>query len=428
MTEKKTTKLNGNELRYFCIFSAILIFAIAFVMDSPKDVLLGTYKIFASRGVLITDYIELAGYGAAFFNAGLMFVLGMVLIELEKSPYTGLSLAALFICAGFALWGKNLVNTLPIVFGTWLYCKVEGCKFEKFMYTTLFATCLGPFVSEMPFILPIPLWGGLICALLIGIFIGFVIPPLSLHIATFHKGYNLFNVGFCSGLLGFFMYSIFKCFGLSNETAMIWKEGRPMPMVIGLFVYFLLTFLLGLWMEGGNIKVLFTMTKHSGRSKTDFVLLEGAGATLMNMGALGIVAEVYIWLIGGDFSGPIVGCILTVYGFAAFGAHLRNYPPLLLGVFLSTFFSVYTPLTPGIMIAALFIVGIAPIGGQFGVIVGILTGMIHAAVVMCTGPLYGGLNLYNNGFAEGMSLVIIVPLLENFIRLYEEKKQKKQCE
>lgn len=201
-----------------------------------------------------------------------------------------------------------------------------------------------------------------------------------------------------------------------------------MPMVIGLFVYFLLTFLLGLWMEGGNIKVLFTMTKHSGRSKTDFVLLEGAGATLMNMGALGIVAEVYIWLIGGDFSGPIVGCILTVYGFAAFGAHLRNYPPLLLGVFLSTFFSVYTPLTPGIMIAALFIVGIAPIGGQFGVIVGILTGMIHAAVVMCTGPLYGGLNLYNNGFAEGMSLVIIVPLLENFIRLYEEKKQKKQCE
>ena len=251
-------------------------------------------------------------------------------------------------------------------------------------------------------------------------------PPLSMHTASVHMGYNLFNVGFSSGILAFVMFSILKSFGISNESVFIWQEGRSLKIVLGLLLYFVFVFLLGLWMEGGNIKLLFRITRHPGRAVADFIVMDGIGATLMNMGAMGILAEAYVWLIGGDFSGPIIGCILTVFGFAAFGAHLRNYPPLLLGVFLSTFLSVHTPLTPGIMIAALFIVGIAPVAGQFGVVIGILTGIIHAAVVMCTSPLYGGLNLYNNGFSEGMICVVIIPLVESFMKQFENRKHRKR--
>lgn len=426
MSEKQATKLKGNELRYFCVFSAILIFAVSFMVDSPQEIISGMYKILTSRGALITDYIGLAGYGAAFFNAGLMFVLGMILIELSKSPYTGISLAALFINAGFGLWGKNPANALPIIFGTWLYAKLQGTNFSRYVYTALFTTCLGPFVTEMVFILPFSHWCNLAVAILVGIFIGFVMPPLSMHTASVHMGYNLFNVGFSSGILAFVMFSILKSFGISNESVFIWQEGRSLKIVLGLLLYFVFVFLLGLWMEGGNIKLLFRITRHPGRAVADFIVMDGIGATLMNMGAMGILAEAYVWLIGGDFSGPIIGCILTVFGFAAFGAHLRNYPPLLLGVFLSTFLSVHTPLTPGIMIAALFIVGIAPVAGQFGVVIGILTGIIHAAVVMCTSPLYGGLNLYNNGFSEGMICVVIIPLVESFMKQFENRKHRKR--
>lgn len=127
-------------------------------------------------------------------------------------------------------------------------------------------------------------------------------------------------------------------------------------------------------------------------------------------------------LIGGDLSGPILGCCLTVFGFAAFGAHLRNYVPVLVGVFLSTAFTVYTPHTPGILIASLFVVGISPIAGQFGPIAGVFAGMLHSAIVMCTSQMYGGLNLYNNGFSAGWVAIIMIPILESFMDRYKKRK------
>ena len=42
-----------------------------------------------------------------------------------------------------------------------------------------------------------------------------------------------------------------------------------------------------------------------------------------------------------------------------------------------------------------FATGLAPIAGQFGWKWGIAAGVIHASVVLNTGFLHGGLNLYN---------------------------------
>ena len=97
----------------------------------------------------------------------------------------------------------------------------------------------------------------------------------------------------------------------------------------------------------------------------------------------------------------------------------------MLGVYLSTFFSIYTPNTPGILIASMFVVGISPIAGQFGVIAGILAGILHSSVVMCTAQMYCGLNLYNNGFSCGWIAIIMVPLIESFMNRFEKKHRKK---
>jgi flagellar biosynthesis protein FlhB len=112
-----------------------------------------------------------------------------------------------------------------------------------------------------------------------------------------------------------------------------------------------------------------------------------------------------------------------VFGFAAFGAHLRNYLPVLLGVYLSTFFSQYAPNDAGMLIAAFFVVGIAPIAGQFGPIWGIISGMLHSCIVMCTSTMYGGLNLYNNGFSCGWVAIVMIPIIESFMRGYQIRKQ-----
>ena len=43
-----------------------------------------------------------------------------------------------------------------------------------------------------------------------------------------------------------------------------------------------------------------------------------------------------------------------VFGYGAFGAHLKNYTPVLAGVLISCLFTQYTPTTPGILIASIF--------------------------------------------------------------------------
>lgn len=425
MGMKRKKKMHGNELRYFCMASAALLFIAAFSFATPKKIALGMRAIILSRDALITDYFELAGYGAGFLNAALVLLIAILLVEVTNLPYTGLTLAALFINTGFGFWGKNPFNIVPIILGTWIYAKMHRSNFARYAYTALFGTCLAPFVTELMFILPFPGHFKHLTAVVLGIFMGFILPPLSMHTASMHMGYSLFNVGFSGGTLAFVMFCVLKAHGIQSEPVFIWKEERHPALLIGTLIYFTATFLFGLYLERGKIKKAWRIMRHPGRAVADFVMMDGVGATLMNMGIMGVIAESYILLVGGDLSGPIIGCFFTVFGFAAFGAHPKNYLPVLAGVFLSTFISKYTLQDAGILIASLFVVGLSPIAGQFGPVAGVLAGLLHSSIVMCTSQMYGGLNLYNNGFSAGWVAIIMVPTMESFMKEFEYRKMKR---
>ncbi len=426
MIENLRSRIRGKELKVFSISSAVLLYVAAFVTGTPVEIGRGMVTIVLSRDALITDYFELAGYGAAFFNAALILTIAIALVTVLKIPFTGLTMAALFIDAGYGLWGKNPVNILPILFGTWLYARMHRSHMSRYIYTALFGTCLAPFVTEMVYLLPFH-WGvNLVCAVLSGVFVGFVLPPLSMHTASMHMGYNLFNIGFSGGILAFVVVCVLRSFGLESESVFIWKAGAPARLVAGMYVYFLLAVVLGLISCSGDLKQYRKILHHPGRAVADFAIMNGDGATLINMGTMGMAALTYVLLVGGDLSGPVVGAILTVVGFSAFGAHVKNYLPVLLGVFLSTYLTQYVPSTPGIVLAGMFAVGLAPIAGQFGVVAGIFAGILHSAIVMCTSSMYGGLNLYNNGFSAGWVAIIMIPVLESFMRHFEDRKHRKK--
>lgn len=415
-------RIKGKEMKLYVIFTMVYLLIGAFICGTPEEIIEGMRFIVVSRDALITDYFELAGLSASLFNAALVFGIAFVLIITEKIPFTGLTMAALFINAGYALWGKNPINILPILLGTEIYARSHGVRLNRYIYTALFGTCLAPLITEFMFLFPYAEWMNLIITIALGIFIGFVLPPLSAHTASMHMGYNLLNVGFSGGVLAFVIVCILRSLGMECDSVLIWSEGRDKFITIGLFGYFILTAVFGFWINGGTVRGLRRLFQHPGRAVTDFVLMDGAGVTLMNMGIVGIISTAYIILINGDFSGPVVGAILTAFGFAAFGAHAKNYLPVLLGVFLSTFVTRYTPDTPGIQLAAVFAVGLAPIAGQFGVLAGICAGFLHAAIVMCTSQMYGGLNLYNNGFSAGWVAIVMVPVIEGFMKNFYEKK------
>lgn len=418
-------RIEGRELKVFSLFALLVLFGASVAYLPGEPIWDGMKRIVLSRDALITDYFELAGYSAAFLNAALVFGIGLIHVWYLKVSFTGLTMAALFINAGYALWGKNPVNILPILAGTVLYAKLHKSSMSRYIYTALFGTCLAPFVTEMVFLLPFSKMGNLGIAIATGIFIGFVLPPLSMHTASMHMGYSLFNVGFSAGILAFVMVSTLKSFGMESDTVLIWRTGQPVPIAVGMYLFFLLTFLYGLFLCGGSLEGLKKIMKHPGRAVADFVLMDGVGATLMNMALVGSISLTYILMVGGDLSGPVVGAILTAFGFAAFGAHVKNYLPVLAGVYLSSLITQFDATTPGIQLAAAFAVGLAPIAGQFGVLAGVIAGMLHAFLVMCTTSLYGGLNLYNNGFSAGWVAIFMVPMLESFMKQFRERKRRR---
>lgn len=415
-------KIKNHDLKFFVVFSIIILYFAAFICDRPMDILLGMKDIIFSRDVLMTDYFALAGSGAAFFNAAVVLTMGTTLVIFHRIPFTGPTLAALFIDVGYGLWGKNMINTIPILLGVYLYAKLHKMRFGRHIYTALYGTCLAPFVTEMVYWLPFSTGVNVIFAILMGLLIGYLLPPLSAHTASMHMGYNLFNIGFSAGIIAFVLVCVLRSLGMENEMVFLWAEGRPIGIIIGLYIYFSLAVIWGLIMSKGRLDKLLHIFRHPGRAVADFVLMDGPGATLMNMGLIGIIGTTYIILIGGDFSGPVVGGLLMSFGFAAFGAHIKNYLPVLIGVYLFTFVSKYQPNEPGIQLAALFGVGLAPIAGQFGIFAGMLAGILHSAVVMCTSEMYGGLNLYNNGFSAGWVAIFMIPTLESFIKRFESHK------
>lgn len=424
--ENMTSLMRGNLLRNLTIFCAAVLAVAAFLCDSPAEILGGMGKILTSRSVLITDYFVVGGMGAAFLNASLVLMLGVLLVLAEKIPFSGPTMAALFMNAGYGLWGKNPMTVIPIVLGIKIYCRIHHIKMSKHIYTALYGTCLAPFVTEIYFMLHLPVIVRFLAAVLLGLLIGYLLPPLSMHAASMHMGYNLFNVGFSAGILAFVAVCIMNSLGITSETVLLWQEGRPIGIVAGLYLLFAAVFLIGFITGGCKWSGLKKIFSRPGRAVTDFVLMDGASPTMMNMGLVGSICTTYILLIGGDFSGPVVGAILMAFGFSAFGAHVKNYLPVLAGVYLFTFVSQYEPTAPGIQLAAIFGVGLAPIAGQFGIIAGVIAGILHSAITMCTARFYGGLNLYNNGFSAGWVAIFMIPTLESFIKNYKGRKKNDQ--
>ena len=132
--------------RMMLAFSGFLI--VCGLVLSPWDNLLpGLAAIHSSPDVLISDYFIIGGMGAAMLNAGAVTLFSLLLTRKLGLTYSGLSVAAILIMGGFALFGKNLLNCLPILFGNWLYARWQRERWNKYIIIGLFSTCLAPFVS-----------------------------------------------------------------------------------------------------------------------------------------------------------------------------------------------------------------------------------------------------------------------------------------
>lgn len=410
----------AEKVKFFVILGYSVVFLLsAFIFNSPREIIEGFINLTVAPSILVTDYMAVGNVGAALFNCGLLMIIFTFIAKFNKVDYNGPIIAAIFTIGGFALFGKNIYNVWFILLGVFIYSRIKKEKFSKFIVVAFFGTALGPLVSQISFGLGIPLPLAIFSASMAGIIVGMVLPPLGAHFVKFHQGFNLYNIGFTAGMVGTFFMAGMRAFGFQNPPTLFLAEGYNSVLGTYLSIIFISMLILGFIYNNKSFRGYNNLVKRSGRAVTDFVVLDGFGLSLVNMGLLGFVTMAYILLVGGQLNGPIIGGIFTVIGFGAFGKHTKNVIPILIGVYIFSFFNVWEVNAIGPLLAALFGTTLAPIAGEYGWKLGIVAGFMHMAMVMNVGYLHGGMNLYNNGFSGGMVAALLVPLIDAFSRKEE---------
>lgn len=396
----------------FLLGFAFLFMIVAFYFNSFEEIVNGQFEILTSSSNLTTDYFALTNVGATFFNSGILMLHSLVLIKMTKARINGPLIAAFFTVAAFSFFGKNLYNSMPIVLGAFSYAWVTKVSAKKSLLAALFGTALGPLVNEITFNIGMPVIVGVLLGSIAGFIAGFILPPLAHHFVGFTKGFSLYNIGFSSGVVGTIFTSILRATGVEIEPVSLLSRGYNVPLAIFFILLFVSLLVYGLYQNNWSFKGYGSITKHSGQLSTDFLEKTGFSLTLINMALLGLVATTFVLVLGGELNGPTVGGILTVVGFGAFGKHLKNVLPILLGVILIGYINSYDMSATSVIIAGLFGTTVAPIAGRYGYFMGMVAGGLHLTVVSNTSYLHGGINLYNNGFAGGFVAALMIPLLE----------------
>ncbi len=369
------------------ILATVAAYAAAFVVfgllvDGPDRVLRGLADIVLTRDALLTDYFGVGGIGAACANAGLLTLAACLVYRVAAVRVTGAAVACLFLVLGFGLFGKNLLNIWSIVLGVFLYARFRGEAFSMHINTAFFGAALAPVFSEILFSSALTVEVRVPLAVATSLVIGFILAPAAAQLFKAHMGFSLYNMGFTAGIVGTLVVAMYKSYGFVPDPF-----DRALP------------------------SRLRQIVAAAGQSPTDFIALAGFGPTLANMGLTGAIGTLYVLLVGGELNGPVIGAILTVVGFAAFGKHPRNIVPIMLGVLLGSLFKPWNAADPSILLAALFGTTLAPIAGRFGWHWGVVAGLVHSSAALSVGSLHAGLNLYNNGFAAGLVAAVLVPVI-----------------
>ena len=362
---------------------------------------------------LINDFTVVGGIGGTFLNVAVMGLIALVLVWVTDVRLSGPTIAAILTIMGFSFFGKTPVNTAPIVFGVYLAGKLTGKPFKNFIIIALFGTALGPLVTYLVYEAGFTGIPALLIGLVGGTVTGLGLPALAVAMLKLHQGFNLYNIGLTSGFLGLFAASLLIAAHRDMNIDIVWNEKPAWRLIFLVPGMSLLYIVWGALMDGRKtLTSLGEIMKLSGRLPSDFMDMVTPGASLVNAGLLGLAGSLYLYVIGADFNGPTLGGLLTVMGFATFGKHPRNCWPVAVGVIAATLAFGKSLTAPGPVLALLFGTTLAPLAGEYGILIGMAAGFTHLVMVERTAAWHGGLDLYNNGFAGGLTATFFVAIIE----------------
>ena len=444
------------------LFKVLVLFtAMFFVMSFVWGAMTGT------TGEIIPKFLEILrtpsqcthdlydiSVAGTYFSMGMCCLLMIVYIVCcgGIDAVNSGTVAAFFLTVGFSSWGMNVMNMLPLMLGMQVYAAIKKKTPVQMMNLGIFATAIAPIMSEVVLRWPgytapgientgvagmsnLPIQPtGFIIAFIIAILFAMFYVPMCAKAPNFHFGCDLFNAGPPAGFLC--LMTIGFLFKVTNTPLPSNGPGQSSVevfefVVISYCIVFAICLILGLILDKNALKNYGKLIKDSGHG-ADFVEKYGIGATLVNFAVYGVFVVAFYtfckFCFGAKFSGPIAGVVWCAFTWVAAGAHPGNVLPIGIGyVIVSLISTVLCPAlgvgaeagrlgmsTVGILIAFSYSTGMAPISGKYGVIWGIIAGIMHFAIVTLIPLQYDFFNYYNGGFTAGVVAFVLVPFIEHY--------------
>lgn len=434
----------------------VAAFAASFYTGKGPAVVLSDWiRIMTCPSPLITDYFQLGGLSAAFLNAavcGSICLMFMMLLEGSSKPN---AFAGYILVITHCFYGLNPLTMMPCFLAPMLYLKLKQLSVNDNLHICMYATCFGPFVGEFLFRYTLGdafVQGevhvtalGIIIAAVFALILGFIVPAILPGANAWHKGFNLFNGGLAFGIFGFFVYNLmYTTFGVKPPEVLDYinpvYDSFSHSYTLFINTYFITLFVgflaAGFILNGMSFKGYRELLKDTGH-RSSFINNYSMPVCLINIGAYGLTFLAYVNLAmaisyGVGFTGSTTGVIFAAMTFVLLGQHPGNVVPILAGFIaiyiadsaLFTFTGIdagWTISSQGYINAAAFATGLCPLVGRFGVKAGFIAGMLDAAICGATNDLHGGLVLYNGGFTAGLTVLLVLPILEHYF--HELKRQ-----
>lgn len=393
---------------------ALIMIILAFIFNTPKEIFVGYKNILLSSSILTTDYIAIGTLGGALVNAASILILNLVILRLLNLRMSGLIYAALYMILGFSFFGKNILNSLPIYIGIYLYAFLNKIPVKNLVISLLFSSGISPLVSYLIFGFDLAYYISIPLGIGAGIVAGLMVPAISSHTIKFHQGYNLFNVGFSLGIISLAFNGVLRAFNLRASEISILSNNHNLFLYLFVAILALVLLIAGIILNPKSFKMIPDLYKRSGRLVSDYIRDYGVSIVMINQASL-LTFEILICLIFKiELNGAIFGTIIAVSGFAGAGLHLKNTSFVMLGAILMCLITKTNITSTSIIIGILFSAGVAPIAGRYGIVAGIIAGMLHIAILPLCRSFQGGYDLYNNGFCAGFVACILIAIIEAF--------------
>ena len=433
----------GNLLKLFFSFISAAFILAAFFMPDRAEMLSGLWAIMSNPLKISTNCFALGGFAGTFLNMGLVGLIFLALFIVLKGTPNNVSTLAFLLTVGFSSWGITVLNVWPTILGVVAYCLVKKEKLSANVNAMMFSTGIAPLISDLLVRYPnADVVGfnlaGLAVTLIIGILIGFGVSAGLSHAPQIHKGFDLYSAAVPVCFIAFFLNAmLYKTIGIALPAAPGAETlAVAAPVAVNIFCILVfgacvvVAFLLGC--KPKDYLALLKSENHVGSISGTC----GKEVFLMNVGIYGLFILAYYNCIGATFNGVTFGIIFCMLCTCNSGSHPGNVWPIMLGYVVgSVVFGWLSALAGGsygmainaqaIVIGLCFANGLSPIVSRYGWFWGSVSALMHFVLVTSVPNMHGGFCLYNGGFTAAVICVLLVPVLEKFVKTKAEKKAAK---